>query len=68
MEKFTTAFRGAKIQLKRTHVSELNISGFTTYMKKASLMYVVNLEMDNSLKLGSFIIISGQITSDALWK
>ena len=50
MEKFTTAFRGAKIQLKRTHVSELNISRFTTYIRKASLMYVVNLEMDNALK------------------
>ena len=50
MRKFTTAFKGAKMQLKRTHVSELNISRFTTYLREASLMYVVNLEMDNSLK------------------
>ena len=34
----------------------------------ASLMYVVNLEMDNSPKMGFFKIVSGQITSDALWK
>ena len=34
----------------------------------ACLMYVVNLEMDNSLKWVLFNIVSGQITSDALWK
>ena len=28
--KFMTAFRNTKIQLKRTHFSELNISRFTT--------------------------------------
>lgn len=53
MEKFTTAFRGAKIQLKRTHVSELNISRFTTYIRKASLMYVVNLEITITARLMS---------------
>ena len=30
MGKFMTAFRNTKIQLKRTHFSELNISRFTT--------------------------------------
>ena len=30
--------------------------------------YVVNLEMDNSLKWVLFNKVSGQITSDALWK
>ena len=30
--------------------------------------YVVNLEMDNSLKWVLFNNVSGQITSDALWK
>ena len=34
----------------------------------ASLMYVENLEMDNSLKWVVFIKESGQITSDTLWK
>ena len=37
-------------------------------MRLASLMYVVNLEMDNSTKWVLFFIVSGQITSDALWK
>ena len=32
------------------------------------LMYVENLEMGNSLKWVLFNIVSGQITSDALWK
>ena len=31
-------------------------------------MYVENLEMDNSLKWVLFIKVSGQITSDTLWK
>ena len=30
--------------------------------------YVVNLEMDSSLKWILFNILRGQITSDALWK
>ena len=30
--------------------------------------YVVNLEMDNSLKWVLFNKVSGQITSNALWK
>ena len=30
--------------------------------------YVVNLEMDNSLKWALFNKVSGQVTSDALWK
>ena len=34
----------------------------------ASLLYVVNLEMNNSLKWVLFNVVSGQITSDALWK
>ena len=34
----------------------------------AFLMYVENLEMDNSLKWILFIKESGQITSDTLWK
>ena len=34
---------------ERTHFSELSISRFTTYMREASLRYVVNLEMFNSL-------------------
>ena len=35
---------------------------------RAFLMYVENLEMDNSLKWVLFIKVSGQITSDTLWK
>ena len=31
-------------------------------------MYVENLERDNSLKRVSFNVVSGQITSDTLWK
>ena len=36
------------------------------YGIKASLMYVENLEMDNSLKWILFIKVSAQITSDIL--
>ena len=32
------------------------------------LMYVENLEMNNSLKWALFIKVSDQITSDTLWK
>ena len=35
---------------------------------RSPLMYVINLEMNNSLKWAIFIIVSGQITSDAIWK
>ena len=35
---------------------------------RSPLMYVKNLEMNNSLKWALFIIVSGQITSDAMWK
>ena len=31
-------------------------------------MYVENLEMDNSIKWVPFHSVSGQITSDVLWK
>ena len=31
-------------------------------------MYVVNLEMDNSLKWVLLNIVGGQITSNVLWK
>ena len=31
-------------------------------------MYVVHLQMDNSLNWALSNIVSGQITSDALWK
>ena len=31
-------------------------------------MDVINLEMDNSLKWVLYNIVTGQITSDALWK
>ena len=34
----------------------------------AFTMYVENLEMDNSLKCVLFIKVSGQITSNTLWK
>ena len=34
----------------------------------AFLMYVENLEMDNSLKWALFIKVNGQIRSDRLWK
>ena len=34
----------------------------------AFLMYVENLEMNNSLKWALFIKVSGQITSNTLWK
>ena len=36
--------------------------------KRAFLMYVENLEMNNSLKWALFIKVSGQITSNTLWK
>ena len=32
------------------------------------LMYVENLEMDNSLKWVPFNVVSSQVTSDTLWK
>ena len=35
---------------------------------RAFLMYVENLEINNSLKWALFIKVSGQITSDTLWK
>ena len=35
---------------------------------QAFLMYVENLDMDNSVKWVPLNIVSGQITSDALWK
>ena len=38
------------------------------YIYKAFLMYVENLEMDNSLKWVLFIKVNGQITSDTLSK
>ena len=41
---------------------------YYVHMRLASLMYVVNLEMDNSPKWVLFVIVSGQITSNALWK
>ena len=34
----------------------------------AFLMYVENFEIDNSLKWVTFHVVSGQITSNALWK
>ena len=34
----------------------------------AFLMYVENVEMNNSLKWALFIKVSGQITNDTLWK
>ena len=54
--------------MKRAHLSELFISRFSTYIRKAFLMYVENLEMNNSLKWALFIKVSGQITSNTLWK
>ena len=53
--------------MKSTHFSELSISRFSTYIG-LFLMYVENLEVDNSLKWVLFIKESEQITSDALWK
>ena len=41
---------------------------FNVHKKRAFLMYVENLEMNNSLKWALFIKLSGQITSDTLWK
>ena len=38
------------------------------HKKRAFLMYVENLEMDNSLKYVLFSKVSGQITSNTLWK
>ena len=37
-------------------------------MRKAFLMYAVNLEMDTSPKWVLFNIVSDWIESDALWK
>ena len=39
---------------------------FTIYIRGVS--YIVNLEMDYSLKWVLLNKVSGQITSDALWK
>ena len=39
---------------------------FTTALRNKK--YVVNLEIDNSLKWVHFNLVSGQIASDALWK
>ena len=41
---------------------------FSTHIRKTFLMYVENLEMNNSLKWALFIKVSGQITSNTLWK
>ena len=54
--------------MKRAHFSEFSISRFSTYIRKAFLMYVENLEMDNLLKWVLFIKVSGQITNDTMWK
>ena len=35
---------------------------------RRALMYVENLEIDNSLKCVPFNIVSGKITRNALWK
>ena len=48
--------------MKRAHFSELFISRFSTYIRKA----VENPEINNSLKFVLFIKVSGQITSDTL--
>ena len=39
-----------------------------TQAAQAFLMYVENLEIDNSLKWVTFNVVSGQITSNAPWK
>ena len=39
---------------------------FTTALRNKK--YVVNLEIDNSLKWVHFNLVSGPIASDALWK
>ena len=39
-----------------------------TQAAQAFLMYVENLEVDNSLKWVTFNVVSGQITSNAPWK
>ena len=41
---------------------------YITIGPQALIMYVVNLEINNSPKWVLFNIVSGQITSDALWK
>ena len=43
-------------------------SCLNVHKKRAFLMYVENLEMNNSLKWALFIKLSDQITSDTLWK
>ena len=39
-----------------------------TQAAQAFLMYLENLEVDNSLKWVTFNVVSGQITSNAPWK
>ena len=39
-----------------------------TYWRPSFLVYVENLEIDNSLKWVLFNVVSGQITGNALWK
>ena len=39
-----------------------------TQAAQAFLVYIENLEIDNSLKWITFNIVSGQITRNALWK
>ena len=53
-------------QLKFVHVNSLIRRIILFCRPQAFLMYVENLEMDNSLKWVPLNVVSGQITSDAL--
>ena len=62
---YLTAYFDEKSPFKRVVYFEVfNVH----HEKRAFLMNVENLEMDNSLKCVLFIKVSGQITSNTLWK
>ena len=55
----------------RFHISSKGLISRLRYITigpQALIMYVVNLEINNSPKWVLFNIVIGQITSDALWK
>ena len=58
----------SKIILSFILVVALQVTVHYKQYKQAFLMYVENLEKDNSLKWVLFHVVSGQITSYVLWE
>ena len=61
---YLTAYFDEKSPFERV----VHFEVFNVHKKSPFLMYVENLEMNNSLKWALFIKVSGQITSNTLWK